>query len=133
MSHVNATRTYIEDEARHEASAIKLGDRPPIRMPVRIVNGGFHPMPLPVLTRAQAQAAGWPLYCALLNLHNVLAERGQVADLVISNVWGRARAAVRRASQEAVAASEPADGSDPKRESETTAVEATRNKPSPGA
>jgi hypothetical protein len=54
---------------------------------------------------------------------------------VIVNVWGSARAAVRRASKlEAVAASKPADGSDPQRESETTAVEATRNNAtSPGA
>jgi hypothetical protein len=87
------------------------------------------------LTPEQARAAGWELYKALVAVDQVLAERGQLTDAIVVNVWGSARATVRRASKvEAVAASEPEDGSDPQRESETTAAEATRNNStSPGA
>jgi hypothetical protein len=135
MSHTNPTFAYIEEEARHEESDIRMGDRPPIRMPVCVRNGGFHPTPIATLTPEQARAAGWELYKAIVDLDQVLAERGQLTDAVIVNVWGGARVAVRRASKvEAVAASEPEDGSDPQRESETTAVEAARNNAtSPGA
>jgi hypothetical protein len=86
------------------------------------------------LTPEQARAAGWELYKALVAVDQVLAERGQLTDAIVVNVWGSARATVRRASKvEAVAASEPEDGSDPQRESETTAAEATRNQSSPGS
>jgi hypothetical protein len=124
MSETLSTFVYLEEEARHEHMAIRLKDRPPIRMPARVRNGGFHPVPIAMLTHEQARAAGWELYKAIVDLDQVLAERGQLTDAVIVNVWGSARAAVRRASKiEAVAASEPVDGSDPQRESETTAVE----------
>ena len=135
MSHTNPTFAYIEEETRREESDIRMGDRPPIRMPVCVRNGGFHPTPIAALTPEQARAAGWELYKAIVDLDQVLAERGQLTDAVIVNVWGGARVAVRRASKvEAVAASEPEDGSDQQRESATTAVEATRNNAtSPGA
>jgi len=134
MSYIS-TFAYIEEETRREESDIRMGDRPPIRMPSRVSNGGFHPVPIASLTPEQARAAGWDLYKAIVDLDQVLAERGQLTDAVIVNVWGGARATVRRASKlEAVAASEPVDGSDPQRESETTAAEATRNNAtSPGA
>jgi hypothetical protein len=133
MSYIS-TFAYIEEEARREESDIRMGDRPPIRMPSRVSNGGFQPMPMATLTPEQARAAGWELYKALVGLDQVLAERGQLTDAIVVNVWGGARATVRRASKvEAVAASEPEDGSDPQRESETTAVDATRNQSSPGA
>ena len=113
MTYANSTRTYLEDEARHEDMAIRLKDRPPIRMPVHIRNGGFNPTPIASLTPEQARAAGWELYCAIVHLDQVLAQRGQLTDAVIVNVWGGARAAVRRASKiEVVAPSEPVDGSD---------------------
>jgi hypothetical protein len=132
MSYIS-TFAYIEEEARREESDIRMGDRPPIRMPSRVINGGFQPMPMATLTPEQARAAGWELYKAIVHLDQVLAERGQLTDAVIVNVWGSARATVRRASKvEAVAASEPEDGSDPQRESETTAVDASRNPSSPG-
>jgi hypothetical protein len=134
MSYIS-TFAYIEEETRREESDIRMGDRPPIRMPVCVRNGGFHPTPIATLTPEQARAAGWELYKAIVDLDQVLAERGQLTDAIVVNVWGGARATVRRASKlEAVAASEPEDGSDPQRESETTAVEATRNNAtSPGA
>lgn len=133
MSYIS-TFAYIEEEARREESDIRMGDRPPIRMPSRVSNGGFQPMPMATLTPEQARAAGWELYKALVAVDQVLAERGQLTDAIVVNVWGSARATVRRASKvEAVAASEPEDGSDPQRESETTAVEATRNQSSPGS
>jgi len=134
MSYIS-TFAYIEEEARREESDIRMGDRPPIRMPSRVSNGGFQPMPIATLTPEQARAAGWELYKAIVAVDQVLAERGQLTDAIVVNVWGGARATVRRASKlEAVAASEPVDGSDPQRESETTAVEATRNNAtSPGA
>ena len=127
MSETLSTFVYLEEEARHEHMEIRLGDRPPIRMPSRVDNGGFHPVPIASLTPKQARAAGWELYKAIVHLDQVLAERGQLTDAVIVNVWGSARAAVRRASKlEAVAASDSPtiEGeSDPQRESETTAVE----------
>jgi hypothetical protein len=124
MSETLSTFAYLEEEARHEHMEIRLGDRPPIRMPSRVRNGGFHPTPIATLTPEQARAAGWELYKAIVDLDQVLAERGQLTDAVIVNVWGSARAAVRRASKiEAVAALEPVDGSGPQRESETTAAE----------
>jgi hypothetical protein len=133
MSYIS-TFAYIEEEARREESDIRMGDRPPIRMPSRVSNGGFQPMPMATLTPEQARAAGWELYKALVAVDQVLAERGQLTDAIVVNVWGSARATVRRASKvEAVAASEPEDGSDPQRESETTAAEATRNQSSPGS
>jgi hypothetical protein len=133
MSYIS-TFAYIEEEARREESDIRMGDRPPIRMPSRVSNGGFQPMPMATLTPEQARAAGWELYKAIVALDQVLAERGQLTDAIVVNVWGSARATVRRASKvEAVAASEPEDGSDPQRESETTAAEATRNQSSPGS
>jgi hypothetical protein len=133
MSYIS-TFAYIEEEARREESDIRMGDRPPIRMPSRVSNGGFQPMPMATLTPEQARAAGWELYKALVAVDQVLAERGQLTDAIVVNVWGSARATVRRASKvEAVAASEPEDGSDPQRESETTAVEAARNQSSPGS
>jgi hypothetical protein len=133
MSYIS-TFAYIEEEARREESDIRMGDRPPIRMPSRVSNGGFQPMPMATLTPEQARAAGWELYKAIVALDQVLAERGQLTDAIVVNVWGSARATVRRASKvEAVAASEPEDGSDPQRESETTAVEAARNQSSPGS
>jgi hypothetical protein len=134
MSYIS-TFAYIEEEARREESDIRMGDRPPIRMPSRVSNGGFQPMPMATLTPEQARAAGWELYKAIVALDQVLAERGQLTDAIVVNVWGSARATVRRASKvEAVAASEPEDGSGPQRESETTAVEAARNNAtSPGA
>jgi hypothetical protein len=133
MSYIS-TFAYIEEEARREESDIRMGDRPPIRMPSRVSNGGFQPMPMATLTPEQARAAGWDLYRAIVAVDQVLAERGQLTDAIVVNVWGSARATVRRASKvEAVAASEPEDGSDPQRESETTAAEATRNQSSPGA
>jgi hypothetical protein len=132
MSYIS-TFAYIEEEARREESDIRMGDRPPIRMPSRVSNGGFQPMPMATLTPEQARAAGWDLYRAIVALDQVLAERGQLTDAIVVNVWGGARATVRRASKvEAVAASEPEDGSDPQRESETTAVDASRNPSSPG-
>jgi hypothetical protein len=132
MSYIS-TFAYIEEEARREESDIRMGDRPPIRMPSRVSNGGFQPMPMATLTPEQARAAGWELYKAIVALDQVLAERGQLTDAIVVNVWGSARATVRRASKvEAVAASEPEDGSDPQRESETTAVDASRNPSSPG-
>jgi hypothetical protein len=132
MSYIS-TFAYIEEEARREESDIRMGDRPPIRMPSRVSNGGFQPMPMATLTPEQARAAGWELYKALVGLDQVLAERGQLTDAIVVNVWGGARATVRRASKvEAVAASEPEDGSDPQRESETTAADASRNPSSPG-
>lgn len=128
MTQFISSFAYIEEEARHEESDIRMGDRPPIRMPVHIRNGGFNPTPIASLTPEQARAAGWELYCAIVHLDQVLAQRGQLTDAVIVNVWGGARAAVRRASQiEAVAASDSADESDPQRESGTTAVEAPPN------
>jgi hypothetical protein len=134
MSYIS-TFAYIEEETRREESDIRIGDRPPIRMPSRVSNGGFQPMPMATLTPEQARAAGWELYKALVAVDQVLAERGQLTDAIVVNVWGSARATVRRASKvEAVAASEPEDGSDQQRESATTAVEATRNNAtSPGA
>jgi hypothetical protein len=133
MSYIS-TFAYIEEEARREESDIRMGDRPPIRMPSRVSNGGFQPMPMATLTPEQARAAGWELYKALVAVDQVLAERGQLTDAIVVNVWGSARATVRRASKvEAVAASEPEDGSDPQRESETTAAEAARNQSSPGS
>jgi len=133
MSYIS-TFAYIEEEARREESDIRMGDRPPIRMPSRVSNGGFQPMPMATLTPEQARAAGWELYKAIVAVDQVLAERGQLTDAIVVNVWGGARATVRRASKvEAVAASEPEDGSDPQRESETTAAEATRNQSSPGS
>jgi hypothetical protein len=134
MSYIS-TFAYIEEETRREESDIRIGDRPPIRMPSRVSNGGFQPMPMATLTPEQARAAGWELYQALVAVDQVLAERGQLTDAIVVNVWGSARATVRRASKvEAVAASEPEDGSDQQRESATTAVEATRNNAtSPGA
>jgi hypothetical protein len=132
MSYIS-TFAYIEEEARREESDIRMGDRPPIRMPSRVSNGGFQPMPMATLTPEQARAAGWELYKAIVALDQVLAERGQLTDAIVVNVWGSARATVRRASKvEAVAASEPEDGSDPQRESETTAVDASPNPSSPG-
>ena len=108
MTYANSTRTYLEDEARHERMDIACGDRPPIRMPVHIRNGGFNPTPIASLTPEQARAAGWDIYKALVQLDQVLAQRGQLTDAVIVNVWGGARAAVRRASKiEPVAGSEP--------------------------
>ena len=113
MSYAHSTRTYVEDEARHERMDIACGDRPPVRMPVHVRDGGFNPTPIATLTPEQARAAGWQLYCALVQLDQVLAQRGQLTDAVIVNVWGGARAAVRRASKiEVVAPSEPVDGSD---------------------
>jgi hypothetical protein len=134
MSYIS-TFAFIEEETRREESDIRMGDRPPIRMPSRVSNGGFQPMPIATLTPEQARAAGWELYKAIVDLDQVLAERGQLTDAIVVNVWGGARATVRRASKlEAVAASEPEDGSDPQRESETTAAEATRNNAtSPGS
>ena len=133
MSYIS-TFAYIEEEARREESDIRMGDRPPIRMPSRVSNGGFQPMPMATLTPEQARAAGWDLYRAIVALDQVLAERGQLTDAIVVNVWGSARATVRRASKvEAVAASEPEDGSGPQRESETTAAEAARNQSSPGS
>lgn len=111
----NRSFAYQEEQARQEESAIRMGDRPPIRMPAIIRNGGFHPLPMATLTPEQARAAGYELYDVLMDLHNVLAERGHVDDLVLHHVWGRARAAVSRASKieitpEAVAASDsPSD------------------------
>ena len=68
------------------------------------------------------------LYCAIVHLDQVLAQRGQLTDAVIVNVWGGARAAVRRASKiEVVAPSDSVQESDPQRESGTTAAEASRN------
>jgi len=94
-----STFAYLEEEARLEDSEIRRGDRPPIRMPSRVRNGGFQPMPMATLTPEQARAAGWELYKAIVALDQVLAERGQLTDAVIVNVWGGARAAVRRASK----------------------------------
>jgi len=90
---------YLEEEARREESDIRMGDRPPIRMPSRVRSGGFQPMPMATLTPEQARAAGWELYKAIVALDQVLAERGQLTDAVIVNVWGGARAAVRHASK----------------------------------
>jgi hypothetical protein len=90
---------YLEEEARREESDIRMKDRPPIRMPSRVRSGGFQPMPMATLTPEQARAAGWELYKALVGLDQVLAERGQLTDAVIVNVWGGARAAVRHASK----------------------------------
>ncbi len=90
---------YIEEEARREESDIRMKDRPPIRMPSRVRGGGFQPMPMASLTPDQARAAGWELYKAIVALDQVLAERGQLTDAVIVNVWGGARAAVRHASK----------------------------------
>jgi hypothetical protein len=64
--------------------------------------------------------------------------RGLLEDLVVAHAWCSGIKAIVDASEwktpEAVAASEPEDGSDPQRESETTAAEATRNNAtSPGA
>ena len=98
MSYIS-TFAYIEVEARREESDIRMGDRPPIRMPSRVSNGGFQPMPMATLTPEQARAAGWELYKALVAVDQVLAERGQLTDAVIVNVWGGARAAVRHASK----------------------------------
>ena len=138
MTYANSTFTYIEEEARRETSDIAIGDRPPIRMPVRIRNGGFHPMPLPLLTPEQARAASWSLYSVLVDLHNTLAERGHIDDMVTSHVWGLLRAAVRRASKiEAVAASDSAtvhaESDAVAGVGETTAAEASRNPSSPEA
>lgn len=99
MTYANSTFTYIEEEARLEASEIRVGDRLPARMPVMVRNGGFQPMPLPLLTPEQARAASWELYCVLVDLHNTLAERGHISDMVTSHVWGLLRSAVRRASK----------------------------------
>jgi hypothetical protein len=93
------TFAYLEEEARREESDIRMKDRPPIRMPSRVRSGGFQPMPMATLTPEQARAAGWELYKALVGLDQVLAERGQLTDAVIVNVWGGARAAVRHASK----------------------------------
>jgi hypothetical protein len=138
MSHTNPTFAYIEDEARHEESDIRMGDRPPIRMPVCVRNGGFHPTPIATLTPEQARAAGWELYNAIVHLDQVLAERGQLTDAVIVNVWGGARVAVRRASKvEAVAASDSVNTTTESDAAagvgETTAVDATGNPSSPRA
>jgi hypothetical protein len=99
MSQPITTFAYIEEEARHEESDIRMSDRPPIRMPVCVRGGGFHPTPMATLTPEQARAAGWELYKALVGIDQVLAERGQLTDAVIVNVWGSARAAVRHASK----------------------------------
>lgn len=138
MTYANSTFTYIEEEARLEASEIRVGDRLPVRMPVMVRNGGFQPMPLPLLTPEQARAASWELYSVLVDLHNTLAERGHIDDLVTSHVWGLLRAAVRRASKiEVVAASDlatvHAESDAAAGVGETTAVEATCNQVSPGA
>lgn len=94
-----STFEYSETEARLEASEIRMGDRPHPRMPSIVRNGGFHPLPMASLTPEQARHAAWSLYGCLLDLHNVLAERGEVNDMIISASWGRARAAVRHASE----------------------------------
>lgn len=99
MSQPITTFAYLEEEARREESDIRMKDRPPIRMPSRVCGSGFQPMPMATLTPEQARAAGWELYKALVGLDQVLAERGQLTDAVIVNVWGGARAAVRHASK----------------------------------
>jgi len=136
MSYIS-TFAYIEEEARREESDIRMADRPPIRMPSRVSNGGFQPMPMATLTPEQARAAGWDLYRAIVALDQVLAERGQLTDAIVVNVWGSARATVRRASKvEAVAASDsPTTGESDAAAGvgETTAVEAARNQSSPGS
>ena len=130
---MKSTFAYAESEARNELLDVRMGDRPPIRMPALVRNGGFHPTPIAALTPEQARAAGWELYCSLVMLDQVLAERGQLTDAVIVNAWGGARAAVRRASKiEVVAPSDSADESDQQRESETTAVKARPNAKTPG-
>ena len=102
MDHTNGTSfAYHEREAEIERSEERLGlrPRPHIRMPAAIANDGFHPMPMPELTPEQAREVSWKLYGALVDMHNVVAERGQITDLIISHVWCKVRTIVREASK----------------------------------
>jgi hypothetical protein len=129
--HPPTTREWNEFEARL--------DKRPIRF---ISNGlpkkGREMKPLPTVTDEQARANATRLLSVLSRLCREVSARGLLEDLVVAHAWCSGIKAIVDASEwtppEAVAASEPEDGSDQQRESETTAAEATRNNAtSPGA
>jgi len=129
--HPPTSREWMEFEARL--------DKTPIRF---ISNGrpkkGREMKPLPTVTDEQAKANATRLLSVLSRLCREVSARGLLEDLVVAHAWCSGIKAIVDASEwtppEAVAASEPEDGSDQQRESATTAVEATRNNAtSPGA
>ena len=125
---VPTTREWNEFEAHL--------DRRPIRfVSAGVAKTGRSMKQLPPVSDEQASACGPRLLAALKRLAREVAERGLLEDLVVAHAWCGCIKAIKDASEykEAVAASEPVDGSDQQRASETTAVEATRNQPSPGA
>jgi hypothetical protein len=101
------------------------------RRPIRFVSAGVAKTgrsmkQLPPVSDEQASACGPRLLAAVKRLTREVAERGLLEDLVVAHAWCGCIKAIKDASEytKAVAASEPVDGSDPKRESETTAAEA---------
>lgn len=130
--HPPTTREWLEFEARLD------------KRPVRFISAGTPKTGramkrLPIVTDDQANASGPHLLRALAKLVETVAERGLLTDLVVAHTWLSAIKAIELAAgnspSEAVAALDsPSDSgeSDPQRESETTAVEASRNQSSPG-
>jgi hypothetical protein len=128
--HPPTTREWNEFEARLD------------KTPIRFISNGVHKRgremkPLPAVTDEQAKANAKRLLSVLSRLCREVSARGLLEDLVVAHAWVGALKAIDDASEwtppEAVAASEPEHGSDPQRESETTAVEAARNQSSPGS
>ena len=130
--HPPTTREWLEFEARLD------------KRPVRFISAGTPKTGramkrLPIVTDDQANASGPHLLRALAKLVETVAERGLLTDLVVAHAWLSAITAIESASRitpEAVAALDsPSDSgeSDPQRESETTAVEASLNQSSPEA
>lgn len=99
------------------------------KRPIRFVSAGVPKKgrtlkQFPDVSPDQARACGARLFAVLRRLCVTVSERGLLEDLVVAHAWAGAMTAIEDASKhEAVAASEPADGSDPQRESATTAVE----------
>lgn len=111
MDHTNGrTQKYLEREAEIEALAMRLGERPHIRMPARVARGGRHPMPAPTVTPEQAAACSWLILGRLIDLCNVVSERGCMDDMVVSAAWATARNAIRQASRWHPPAEEQTDG-----------------------
>lgn len=131
--HPPTTREWNEFEARL--------DKRPIRF---ISNGrpkkGREMLPLPAVTDEQAKANGPRLLSVLSRLCREISARGLLEDLIIAHAWCGALKAIDDASEwtppEAVAASDSpivhGESDAAAGVGETTAVEASPNKSSPG-
>jgi len=129
---VPTTREWNEFEARLD------------KRPVRFISAGEQKTGramkrLPIVTDDQANASGPQMMRALAKLVGIIAERGLLTDLVVAHAWLSAIKAIELASRitpEAVAAYDsPADQGESDAVAgvgETTAAEASRNKPTPG-